>query len=1017
MAASTLTVSALALGILLSNPVTAKTVVFWQDGFPVVSSQPVGKQTLTAALGGDVAFLNLAELSNPNALAGADLLVLPYGSAFPADNWNTIHAFLQRSGNLLVLGGQPLRVPVSFSNNVFSAGLPEDAYSRALGILHSYEAPQQDGVHFAWKDGYSFLPFLKLEPEHVFVLESRRLDGLGYMVNQSGEKVSAPVVVAGGREARWVFLDFQPSPGYWDSKDGTALVGAAAAYARRSAESFSLEVEFSTVKPGETPLVFVRFRNALQEGDTAPHAGEVQVELLAANRVILKRNVDFTNDATGNGLALPASLAPGFYLLRGTYSEAAKPCEFYQNGFWVEDQTLLSSGPELGIQADFLTEDGRPFFPFGTNYFSTEENGWDFSGPRNAAVWERDFADMEKHGVTFVRTGVWGGQFKISDGPGEGVSERFLRNLEAYLLCAGRHHIAVNFTFFAFDPQSTLRASQNPVMLLPGSNPYLDPVTIRAEQDYILSIVRRFKNVPYLSWDLINEPSFSNPRALWHGNTPDNDPAEVKAWHTWLREHYKSLQQLASEWSVSPDQLGSFDSVPLPAARDLQPDLESGDFGMARAYDYNLFAQDSFSHWVRTMVSAIRATGSRQLIDVGQDEGGVENRVLNQFYAHSGLAFTTNHTYRQNQSLLWDSLVSKAPGIANIVGETGYQPITYPNGDWHFDELTGFALIERKWAAGFAAGTSGALSWDWDREIYFGMERSDGSAKVWEEAMKEMGDFARKAAPYATSFERPEVAIVLPESLQLSVFSRQAIEAEQNCVRALYGYARSSAFAVGEHQIALLGHPKLIIVPSPWVFDSKAWQGIVAAVRDGSTLLVSGRFDLDPHFLPTQRQESVDIPYQPCLLDTLVNHFKWPEGAADLVYGSGKTDYLQRAALHDGATFAEKPLGKGKILFAAFPLELSDNLQAIGDVYRYALKAAGVSAVYSTSVNNPGVLICPTRFPHATLYVISSQTETQDVSFRDEKSGKQISAPLAFNRAALLLIEESGRIAAAYNWK
>ena len=44
-------------------------------------------------------------------------------------------------------------------------------------------------------------------------------------------------------------------------------------------------------------------------------------------------------------------------------------------------RTLLTSGPVLGVQGDFLTRDGKPFFPVGTNYFNTEENGWDFSGP------------------------------------------------------------------------------------------------------------------------------------------------------------------------------------------------------------------------------------------------------------------------------------------------------------------------------------------------------------------------------------------------------------------------------------------------------------------------------------------------------------------------------------------------------------------------------------------------------------------------------------------------------------
>ncbi len=117
-----------------------------------------------------------------------------------------------------------------------------------------------------------------------------------------------------------------------------------------------------------------------------------------------------------------------------------------------------------------------------------------------------------------------------------------------------------------------------------------------------------------------------------------------------------------------------------------------------------------FSHWVQSMVAVIRQSGSKQLIDVGQDEGGVTNRVLNQFYGLAGVSFTTNHTYWQDDALLWDSVAAKRPGMPNITGETGYQPVWAPDGTWRYDEFTGLPLTERKWALGFAAGSSGACS-------------------------------------------------------------------------------------------------------------------------------------------------------------------------------------------------------------------------------------------------------------------------------------------------------------------
>jgi hypothetical protein len=126
---------------------------------------------------------------------------------------------------------------------------------------------------------------------------------------------------------------------------------------------------------------------------------------------------------------------------------------------------------------------------------------------------------------------------------------------------------------------------------------------------------------------------------------------------------------------------------------------------------------------------------------------------------------------------------------------------------------------------------------------------------------------------------------------------------------------------------------------------------------------------------------------------------------------------LQRAVLPDGKTFAEKTLGQGKILFAAFPLELNDNLEAVGQIYSYALGAAGVRPVYSSNLRNPGVLIAPTRLPHATLYMVSSETDETKISFTDEASQKQFASELAPGRAALLLIGEHGDLLASYNWQ
>jgi hypothetical protein len=362
-------------------------------------------------------------------------------------------------------------------------------------------------------------------------------------------------------------------------------------------------------------------------------------------------------------------------------------------------------------------------------------------------------------------------------------------------------------------------------------------------------------------------------------------------------------------------------------------------------------------------------------------------------------------------------VAAKHPEIPNITGETGYQPVWAPDGTWRYDEFTGQALEERKWALGFAAGASGAMQWDWDREVDFGIERSDGSAKVWEDMMRGLGRFAHEAAPYATALQEPEVAIVLPQSLQLSVYNSEALEAQQTAVRVLYQYDRAAAYAVGEYQIETLGSPKLIVLPSAYGLSDAAWSAIEERVRAGSVLLLSGPFSDDPHLHATDRAARMGFGYETVPLQLREQKFVWAGKTLALSYRGMKTTVLNRAELPGGEEWMEKSFGKGRILFSALPLELNDRLDSVAAVYAYALKVAGVKPAFTTTVDDCGILISPTKFPHATLYVLTSETNSTAVSFHDQRSGKDFRGQLQPGRAALLLVGEDGTLITSYGWE
>ena len=1013
----------LSLVLLAATPLLhARVMVFSEAGFPTNGSQAIGRTALTASLGPDVVFAGLNGL-NRGSLQNADLLVLPYGSSVPVAAWPAIYAYLQHGGNLLVIGGQPLQVPVDGIAGAFRAEAAQPTYSRVIGFENTYALPSMRAASFHWRDGYDFLPKLEVRARTFYAVEGR-LNGLGYMVDANADRVASPVIVSDHlrgpmKGARIVALDFDPEPGYWDSPDAKALVGAAASYARAGATSLGIETQYTALRPGESPMLTLH----LERPRPAALEATAHVRLLQGSREVDAATVLLhgTEQAGAAEAAIPFNkpLPAGFYTVEATLTFGGRPREFYANGFRVEKLSALNIGPALGVNGDFLTRGGTPWFPVGTNYFSTESDGWDFSGPRNALVWERDFAEMERHGVTFVRTGVWMPNVSFIE-PSGGVNKRFLRNVEGFLGAAQDHHIAVNFTFYGMIPKVGLQPTKDWQQPQDGTgplqpNPYLDAKMIGAEHAYVLSVVRHFVHVPFLSYDLINEPSFSNPRLIFRGNVPNGDPAELAAWHQWLKSKYGQIATLAEDWRVPVSTLGSFDRVPLPRERDMKFS-RAGNPDEVRAVDYNLFAQAMFSNWVHGMVEAIRSTGSTQLVDVGQDEGGVTDRLLNQFYATSGVSFTTNHSYWQDDALLWDSVAAKHPRTPQITGETGYQPVWSADGAWRYNELTGMGLEERKLALGFAAGASGALQWDWDREGDFGMERSDGSAKLWENMMRDLGQFAKAAQPYATAWIRPQVAIVLPQSLQLSVYSATALEAEQTAVRVLYNWDHAPAYAVGSYQIDTMGDPKLILLPSAYGLTAGAWSALEQHVRNGAVLLISGPFDEDAHLHWTGRAEKVGLGYKTIPLEIRDQTLRWAGKPLPLVYGGMKTTILNRADIPGGNEWAELTLGKGKILFSALPLELNDRLDSVAAVYDYAIRTAGVRPEYTTTGTDPGLLICPTLLPDATLYVLTSETNNTAVEFQDQRSGRKFVGTLDPGRASLLMVGTDGKLIAEYHW-
>src|SRR5450755_3581887 len=93
-------------GSLVAQSSMSSTVLFSEPGFPAADSAAPSPQQVAAMLPG-AQTANADQLATALASSATHLFVLPYGSAFPEASWSAVKQFLDRGGNLLVLGGRP----------------------------------------------------------------------------------------------------------------------------------------------------------------------------------------------------------------------------------------------------------------------------------------------------------------------------------------------------------------------------------------------------------------------------------------------------------------------------------------------------------------------------------------------------------------------------------------------------------------------------------------------------------------------------------------------------------------------------------------------------------------------------------------------------------------------------------------------------------------------------------------------------------------------------------------------
>ena len=232
--------------------------------------------------------------------------------------------------------------------------------------------------------------------------------------------------------------------------------------------------------------------------------------------------------------------------------------------------------------------DGKPWHPFGCNYFDPHV-GW---APK---LWQRfDAEKVESHfrimrdlGVNVVRVFLTAQSF-FPEPPN--LEPAALEKFDRMLAIARRYGIRLHPT--GPDHWEGYPAWRRTDFMA-------EPKALEAQVAFWKAFAARYRDEPAIfAYDLLNEPQIR-----W------STPAMRTQWLGWLREQYGSLNALRKSWGSDARDIELFDEIEIPPDTPLEK---------SRALlDYQRFREWVADRWVRRQVEVIRAEAPNHLVTVG----------------------------------------------------------------------------------------------------------------------------------------------------------------------------------------------------------------------------------------------------------------------------------------------------------------------------------------------------------------------------------------------------------------
>jgi len=248
--------------------------------------------------------------------------------------------------------------------------------------------------------------------------------------------------------------------------------------------------------------------------------------------------------------------------------------------------------PKILVAEDgrsFITEDGKPFVPFGVNYFRPG-TGW---APQlwktfDEKAFREDFALMREAGVNCVRVFLTYGSFMAEKGK---VDPEGLAKFDKLLDIAEDYGIYIHPTGPDHWEGPGVLGNKAKIQERYTDDEILD-LTVQFWKEFAL----RYKgHNTIFAYDLLNEPSI-----------PWDVSSMQQKWNKWLNNRYRSAENFAAKRNI-----------PLETVNWGNEEAPKDFTNRQLILDYQHFREELADHWTKVQVEAIKSVDPNALVTVG----------------------------------------------------------------------------------------------------------------------------------------------------------------------------------------------------------------------------------------------------------------------------------------------------------------------------------------------------------------------------------------------------------------